>query len=138
MVHIPIICNQSHRIKETTIVNNNGKINIETIILMWGHFCSISNLIIEKVDLIPDIQEIYNDVARSLFTEFVSHHQAQLTCLIYNEAGDEKGITLIKDGLDFVSLDASNDQTFQEISKKVSNEAKRILIVYLDECTHTS
>jgi hypothetical protein len=119
--HFPIVCSRSESLKKITIVNNDRQITAKMLTNMWNHFHS-------KFVLEPNLEEFYKDIARPLFEEFVSYKYSQIVCQFLCQAGDEIGITFVKDKSDYICLDAANRD------KCTNNE--RNLLIELVVCRH--
>jgi hypothetical protein len=130
MEHFPVNCTLRQCIKQLTITDNKKRINISVLTHMWGYFTSQNtNLEFSTID-------IYKNIAKPLFEELIKHYHSQIICTVITEANDEKGITLIKDGDTYFSLDTANKLSFVEVTKNMCKQAKRILIIELFTCKH--
>lgn len=130
MEHFPIACIRSKRVKEVIITNNDGQINISVLIRMWGHFNS------KKVILDSNLENTYQEIAEPLFKEFAKHKYSQIICSIASEPNDEKGITIIKNNKQYISLETANKFSFPDLTKDMCKQAKRILVIELFVCSH--
>lgn len=130
MEHFPVVCPDSHCVTRLTIANNDGHINVSSLTHMWGYFQS------REHSLPSNSLKFYNETGESLFEEFVKHKYAQILCFIVTEPNDEKGITLIKNKNDYISLDIANRSSFSEVVKNMCRRTKRVLIIELFVCEH--